>query len=124
MLQQHLPDGSLRVRWVRDSAICVEQRELDASFLLTPEQLSPNWRPAAVDEILEDDLQPIIALAPQVLIVGTGARQRFLPAALLAKLMRLGIGVECMDNGAAARTFNLLADESRRVVAAFLIAPR
>ena len=54
-------------------------------------------------------------------VLGTGSRQQFPPQAALVPLLRLGIGVEAMDNAAAARTYNLLAGEGRRVVAAFIL---
>jgi len=119
-LQQQGRAEGLRVRWVRADAIAVEDRELQSSFLLTGEGVNA-WAPTAVHAITETDLQPVLDHAPQVLLLGTGTRQRFLAPLLMAGLMRQGIGVECMDNAAAARTFNLLADEGRKVMAAFLM---
>lgn len=63
---------------------------------------------------------PLPADAPEVLLVGTGARQRFLSPAVLAPLLRAGIGVETMDTQAAARTYNILMAEGRRVVVALI----
>lgn len=57
---------------------------------------------------------------PEVLLVGTGTRQHLLPMDVLAPLMRQGIGVECMTTQAAARTYNVLMAEGRRVIAALL----
>ena len=85
-----------------------------------PDRIEP-WPPATFDAIDEAALQPIIARAPQVVLLGSGARQRFLPARLQALLMQQGIGVESMDNAAAARTYNLLAQEGRKVLAAFVL---
>jgi len=65
---------------------------------------------------------PLPSDAPEVLLVGTGARQQFLPAATLAPLLRMGIGVEIMDTQAAARTYNILMAEGRNVVAALIPA--
>jgi uncharacterized protein len=58
--------------------------------------------------------------APEVIVIGTGQKQQFLPAPVLAPLLRLGIGVETMTTQAAARTYNILMAEGRRVVAALL----
>ena len=60
--------------------------------------------------------------APEVLLVGTGARQQFLPPATLAPLLRAGIGIETMDTQAAARTYNILMAEGRRVIVALIPA--
>ena len=62
-----------------------------------------------------------LALQPALMLLGTGARQRFPSAAAMAALLTRGIGIEVMDNAAAARTFNVLATEGRRVVAGFLL---
>jgi len=58
--------------------------------------------------------------APEVVLVGTGARQRFLAPDILRPLIAAGIGVETMDTRAAARTYNILMAEGRRVVAALI----
>ncbi|MCA1799211.1 MAG: MTH938/NDUFAF3 family protein [Xanthomonadaceae bacterium] len=76
----------------------------------------------SAESLDEAALEPALALRPEVLLVGTGARQRFLAPALMQALARRGVGVEVMDTLAAARTYNVLVGEGRRVVAA-LIAP-
>lgn len=119
--QQQLPDGSLRVRWVRADAIAVNTSEYTRSLLLSPERVHAEWPPVSLETIDAAALDQLLELHPQVVIVGTGSRQRFLPPALQARLLSRGIGVECMDNSAAARTYNLLADEGREVVVAFLL---
>jgi uncharacterized protein len=58
--------------------------------------------------------------APEVLLIGTGTRQRFLPPDVLRPLLKAGIGVEVMDTQAAARTYNILMSEDRRVVVALI----
>jgi uncharacterized protein len=58
---------------------------------------------------------------PELVVFGSGARLRFVRPALLQNLMARRIGVETMDTAAACRTFNILAGEGRRVVAALLI---
>ncbi|MDX3894336.1 Mth938-like domain-containing protein [Pusillimonas sp.] len=58
--------------------------------------------------------------APEVLLIGTGSRQRLLPAGTVGELLAMGIGVEAMSTQAAARTYNILMAEGRRVVAALL----
>lgn len=58
--------------------------------------------------------------APEVVLVGTGLKQQFLPPHVTRDLIRLGIGVEAMSTQAAARTYNILMAEGRRVIAALL----
>lgn len=60
------------------------------------------------------------ANAPEVLLVGTGARQRFLRPEVLRPLLAIGVGVEVMGTHAASRTYNILMAEGRRVVVALI----
>jgi uncharacterized protein len=66
------------------------------------------------------DLDALLALAPELVVLGTGATQAFPPAAVLATCLRHRIGLEAMTNAAAARTYSVLAGEGRRVVSGFL----
>lgn len=119
-LQQQLGQGGLRIRRVSDAGAAVDDQWLDRSFLLMSEQLIHPWPVADAASIDESRVDEWIALGPELVLLGTGSRQRFLAPRLQARLMSRGIGIECMDNGAAARTFNLLADEDRRVLAVLL----
>ena len=67
------------------------------------------------------DLEPLLALQPELVVLGSGATQQFPPPEVLAACLSRGIGLETMTNAAAARTFNVLASEGRRVVAGFVI---
>lgn len=81
-----------------------------------------------VDQIKQDPMafldgdQPILpADAPEVVLIGTGETQQLLAPQITAPLLSLRIGVEVMDTRAAARTYNILMSEGRKVVAALLI---
>lgn len=60
---------------------------------------------------------------PEVLLVGTGEKMTLLPGALRRELEASGIGFELMDTGAAARTFNVLRMEDRKVAAMLINIP-
>ena len=66
------------------------------------------------------DLDPLLALNPELVVLGTGAAQVFPSAAVMAACLARGIGIEVMTNAAAARTFSVLAGEGRQVVAGFI----
>lgn len=114
-------EGILRVRWVRADSIAVNAIELGTSFLLAPDAIVRDWAPDSLAAIDDAAIEQILALHPALLLLGTGLVQRLPAQSLLAAFLRRGIGLEAMDNAAAARTYNLLADEGRRVVAAFLL---
>ena len=109
------------VRSVSGNAIVVNDRALTTSFYLSPETLFEDWPPRSIDVLQPDALAGPLALNPEVILLGTGASQRFPTAIVMASCLCRGIGIEVMDNAAAARTFSVLASEGRRVVAAFLL---
>ncbi len=93
-----------------------------ASSVLVPWTGEPQaWRPMHAAELTAADFERIAALAPEVVIFGSGARLRFPHPSLLRPLIERRIGVESMDTGAACRTYNVLAGERRSVVAALLL---
>ena len=116
------PDHAFTVVSVRDDAIVLNDRTLTASFYLSPDELHEAWAPRDAAALAPDDLAGPLASNPEVILLGTGMRQRFPPAAVLAACLGRGVGIEVMDNHAAARTFSILANEGRRVVAAFLLS--
>ncbi|MEO0937059.1 MAG: Mth938-like domain-containing protein [Pseudomonadota bacterium] len=67
-----------------------------------------------------DDAAPLKALDADVLFVGMGADIAHVPAALREQLEAAGLGVEVMSSPAAARTYNVLVSEGRRVALALL----
>ena len=121
-LSHELPDYAFALRSADGQTARVNDRTLSASFILSPQQLIEDWPVGDSATLRPDDLAPLLALQPEVILLGTGARQVFPPAAVMAACLRQGVGLEVMTNAAAARTFNVLAGESRKVVAGFLLA--
>ena len=118
------PDFRYFLRGVSAEGVLVNDRRLVESFILSPMALVEGWRPRNVAELLPEDLEPLLGLNPSVVLLGSGATLKFPSAAVMATCLTRGIGIEVMDNAAAARTFNVLATEARKVVAGFLqIAP-
>ena len=74
-----------------------------------------------VEDLAGLDPSRILALDPELVLLGTGQRQIFPPASFRAEFLRAGIGFEVMDTGAACRTFNVLVTEQRRVVALLMV---
>ncbi len=120
-LIEHREEGILRIRWVRADAIGIEEETLTASFLLAPGGIQREWAPRTVQDLDDAAASVILALSPELVLLGSGPRQRFPAAAFQVAFLRRGVGLETMDNAAAARTFALLAQEGRRVIAAFLL---
>ena len=115
------PDFRYSLRGAGSDYALVNEQRLEASFLLAPNELVTGWRPAALADLQPADMDAVLAMEPALVLLGSGANLRFPSPAVMAACLTRGIGIEVMDNAAAARTFNVLATEGRRVVAAFLI---
>ena len=103
--------------WIR-----VGVDEYRAPVLLLPDGVvQTGWAPAGLDALAAADLAALLKHTPEIVLLGTGATQRFLHPRVLAPLTDARVGVETMDTGAACRTYNILVGEGRRVVAALLI---
>jgi uncharacterized protein len=103
-----------------DDFIEVNRVKHQGAMLVMPEGELQKWRPANFDEITEEDFTSLLTLKPELIIFGTGAKQRFAHPKLTAKLTNLHIGVEAMDTQAACRTYNILMAEGRKVLAVLL----
>lgn len=121
-MQLHLerPDYEFFLRGADGVSALVNERRLTASFVLSPMTLVEGWPASHVAAMVPADLDPLFALQPELILLGCGATQTFPPAATMAACLTRGIGLETMTNSAAARTFNVLASEGRRVVAGFV----
>jgi len=93
------------------------------SLLMLPEAAPVAWPVASFAALNEQHFELIAALKPDVVILGTGNKQHFIHPRLTASLTRQQIGVECMDSKAAARTYNILMTEGRKVALAIIIEP-
>lgn len=99
----------------------VGEQRYERNLIVTPERVLP-WEAASFEALGEADFAPLLALDIDILLLGTGARQRFPHPRLTRGLAARRIGVEAMDLQAACRTFNILVAEERRVAAALLFA--
>jgi uncharacterized protein len=115
------PGGYLFVRRVDADRITLIDRELARSFLLAPDRAVEDWPVNDAATLGGSHVASILAMQPELVLLGTGRRQVFPATAFLAGFLLKGIGIEVMDNAAAARTYNLLAGEGRRVVAGFIL---
>lgn len=122
-MQLHLerPDYDFFLRAADGDSALVNERTLRRSFVIAPDALIEDWPVNDVATLTIADLQPLLGLAPELILLGSGAVQAFPPPEAMAACLSRGIGIESMTNAAAARTFNVLAGEGRRVVAGFVL---
>ncbi len=123
LLSRELPDYTYALRSADGQQAKVNDRMLTRSFILAPDQLLEEWPAALASQLTPADLEPALAQNPAVLLLGTGERQVFPPMEVMAACLTRNIGIEVMNNASAARTFNVLAGENRRVVVAMILEP-
>ena len=117
---QQRPDGANLIRRYGADYIVVGNEEIRSSCIVSANSFSA-WAPRSVEELTVESLAPLFALAPEVVVLATGATQRFPRASLRAEFATRRIGLEVMEIGAACRTYNVLVSEERRAVAAVLL---
>ena len=94
---------------------------IHSNVIISHDQLLTDWNPPALDALSIADFQLALDLQPDIILFGTGRKQRFPSMALMTEIMRAGVAIEVMQTDAACRTFNVLIGEYRAVVAALLI---
>jgi uncharacterized protein len=113
--------GALLVRSYKPGELRVAEEVLSGSCVLRADRIVRDWRPRSIDEVTLQDLETVLALDPEIVVMGCGERQRFLKPDVMAALLSRGVGCEVMTTEAACRTYNVLVSEDRRVVAALIV---
>ncbi len=104
-----------------DDHVLVNRERFDSSIVVLAEAVRDDWGVSGFDELNESHFEYFLTFKPEVILLGTGARQHFPHPRLYRALTNAGIGVECMDTPAACRTYNILVAEDRKVIAAILL---
>lgn len=99
--------------------IKIAQSKIDIPCVVTRTTFTVDSLPNNIMDLNIQNIEPIVALNPEVVIVGTGKKQLFLDKKISSTLTDRGIGVEYMDTAAACRSFNILLAEERSVVGIF-----
>ncbi len=109
-----------------DDYIDVNHKRYHSSFILMAEQLISDWnissqRIASINHLTEHDFEQVMALKPELVLLGTGKTHQFLQPKIYAPLTNQGVALEFMTTAAACRTYNILMSEGRNVAAMFII---
>lgn len=114
------PGDHLFIRAVSEQGIQVQEQWYQGPLIISADQLITDWPASDFDSLNAALLRPVLELQADVVLIGTGDRQRFLSPELSMGFYQRGQGVEVMTTQAACRTFNVLVSEERRVAAALL----
>ncbi len=103
-----------------DRGVQINTTRYEHSLLVLPETAPVIWPVSSFEAITAEHFAHIDSTCPDVVILGTGLRQHFVHPKLTTVLTARRIGLECMDNQAACRTYNILMAEGRKVVLALI----
>ena len=109
--------SAVSIRSVSDNAIRIGDAIYRKTVALTTAEVVGDWTGGAVGELTAADFAELIGQEPEIVLLGTGRDSLFAPRDVMFAMARRGIGFEVMNTAAAARTFNVLAGEGRKVAA-------
>jgi uncharacterized protein len=109
------------IRAYAEGELRIDDEVYRATVMVSPSAVVPVPDVRDMNDLAGLDPARILALDPELVLLGTGLRQVFPAASFRAQFLRAGIGLEVMDTGAACRTFNVLVAEQRRVVALLMV---
>ena len=120
-LELNMPAGLNVISSYGPGYVMVNQMRYEKSLIVTPTRVVEDWHPARVGDLDASDFEFLLGLSTEIVLLGTGVNLQF-PHPRLAQCLRTArIGLEVMDNGAACRTYNVLAADKRNVAAALLL---
>ena len=136
-LQPELNNGQYSITGYGNGFIEINRKKWHQSCIVSTSSDPILWEPAFIKDITESSLSIIKHLKPEIIILGTGKSHSFLPPNLICFKLEeedmittflsapnnksTSLNIECMNTAAACRTFNILASENRKVVAAILV---
>lgn len=121
-LHQDAPGALNTVTAYGPGWIEINRQRHEGALLLVPQGPVRPWTVGSFEALAPLHFEQLLAEAPELVLVGTGATQRLVHPRLVAALHAARIGVDAMTTQAACRTYNILMAEGRRVVAALLPA--
>jgi len=118
-LHQAVAAGTNTFTGYGDDYVAVNGARRESACIVLPDRIL-DWSVESFDKLRAEDFTLFESLGVDIVLLGTGQRQRFPHPRLTAALAKVGIGVEVMDLQAACRTYNILVAEERKVAAALL----
>ena len=99
----------------------VNQVRHQSSLIVTPDQLLLEWSVKTITDTNENSFEAIKSLDIEIILLGTGNTQEHLEPRLLEYFSKKNIAIESMSNQSACRTYNILANEERKVLLALML---
>ena len=120
-LQSDPHSGAKTITGYGDAYIEINKIPYSHALLLSSNGEILEWDVKSFEELSSSDFAQMASLKPELIIIGTGKRQRFPRPELLKTLIEAKLGFEIMDSQAACRTYNILVGEGRQVLLALIV---
>ena len=120
-LQSDPHSGANTITGYGDGYVEINRTPYSHAVLLSSDGEIREWSVKSFDELSVGDFSQMASLKPELIIIGTGKRQRFPKPELLKTLIEAKIGFEVMGSEAACRTYNILVGEGRQVLLALIV---
>ncbi len=106
------------VRAWEPGRVRIADRWVAGNVIVSADRIVEGWTLALPHALTIADLEPALTLEPTIIVLGTGTERLLPDVELMADVAARSVGLEIMNTPAACRTFNVLLQEQRRVVAA------
>lgn len=122
-LQSDPHSGANTITGYGDGYVEINKTPYAHAVVLSSDGAISQWSAQTFDDLEAHHFSQLIDLKPELILIGTGKRQRFPKPELLKALISAKIGFEIMDSQAACRTYNILVGEGRQVLLALIVEP-
>lgn len=114
-------DQGYHITGYGEDVVIVNGSPVTTSFIISLDRLIEGWEAVHIDSLCSEHMAPVLALQPELVLIGTGRILKFPAIEHYASLIQQNIGVEIMDSAAACRTYNILLNEGRKVAAGIIL---
>jgi uncharacterized protein len=114
------PADQRAIQAYSENKIQINSIVYESSLIVSRQEIISDLTIKKIEEMDEAYLDLLIRLKPELVVIGSVQMGEFPPISILSQLSKLRIGMECMSLGAACRTYNVLLNEDRLVVAGFI----
>lgn len=121
-LELEKPDTPIYVKHYQKGQISLPEKTYTHSLIFTPDRLiNDNWPVTDCGNLNLESLALMLDSAYEVFLLGSGNVPAIPSQAVIQAFARIGKTLDFMDSSAACRTFNILANEGRRVIAGIIV---
>ncbi|OED42487.1 hypothetical protein AB833_07095 [Chromatiales bacterium (ex Bugula neritina AB1)] len=115
------PQGNYTFSNYGSGFLTINDQQYNESVVIFPDEIFSGWPVNHATDLKPEHFEIFRSKKPDIVLLGTGARQQFPDIALRRELQAMALPLEVMDTAAACRTYNLLVSEGRDVGAAIMV---